>query len=53
MLIILSIFLKESLDNTVKTEKDIENFVGISVIGSVPNFNQGGKQLYGKVYDKR
>jgi capsular polysaccharide biosynthesis protein len=53
MLIILSIFLREYLDNTVKAEKDIENLVGISVIGSVPNFNQGGKQAYGKVSYKR
>lgn len=53
MLIIFAVFLKEYLDNTVKTEKDIENLLGISIIGAVPNFNQGGKQTYGKVSDKR
>lgn len=53
MLVIFAVFLKEYLDNTVKTEKDVENLLGISIIGAVPNFNQGGKQTYGKVSDKR
>ena len=53
MLIVFIVFLKEYLDNTIKTEKDIENLLGISIIGAVPNFNLGGKQSYGKVSDKR
>lgn len=53
MVILLIVFLKEYLDNTVKTEKDIENLLGLSIIGAVPNFNQGGKQTYGKVSNKR
>jgi capsular polysaccharide biosynthesis protein len=48
MLIFFIVFLREYLDNTVKTEKDIENLLGLSVIGAVPNFSQGGKQAYGK-----
>lgn len=53
MLIIFTVFLKEYLDNTVKTDKDIESLLGITVIGAVPNFGQGGKQTYGKVSHKR
>ena len=53
MLILFVIFLKEYLDNTVKTEKDIENILGISIIGIVPNFEQGGKHTYAKVSNKR
>ena len=53
MLIIFAVFLKEYLDNTVKTDKDIESLLGISIIGAVPNFGQGGKQTYGKVSHKR
>ena len=53
MVILLIVFLKEYLDNTVKTEKDIENLLGLSIIGAVPNFNQGGKQTYGKVSNKK
>jgi len=53
MLILLIVFLMEYLDNTLKTEKDIEKYLGVSVIGSIPNFNQGSKQTYGKVHSKR
>ncbi len=53
MIIILVVFLKEYLDNTIKTEKDIEKLLGISIIGAVPNFSQGGKKRYGAVSDKR
>ena len=53
MIVLLIIFLLEYLDNTIKTEKDIEKYIGISVIGTVPNFNQGGKKSYGKVRSKR
>lgn len=53
MLILLVVFLKEYLDNTLKTEKDIEKYLGIPVIGTIPNFNQGSKQAYGKVYSNK
>ncbi len=53
MLILLMVFLKEYLDNTLKTEKDIERYLGISVIGTIPNFNQGGKQTDGKIHGKK
>jgi capsular polysaccharide biosynthesis protein len=52
MIILLIIFLVEYLDNTIKTEKDIEKYLGITVIGTIPNFNQGGKQSYGKVHSE-
>lgn len=52
MLILLIVFLMEYLDNTIKTEKDIEKYLGVSVIGTIPNFNQGSKQSYGKVHSK-
>ncbi len=52
MLILLIVFLMEYLDNTLKTEKDIERYLGISVIGTIPNFNQGSKQSNGKVHSK-
>lgn len=52
MIILFIIFLKEYLDNTVKTEKDIENILGLSALGAVPNFNIRGKQTYGKVSNK-
>ncbi len=53
MIVLMIIFLKEYLDNTIKTEKDIEKHLGISVIGTIPNFNKGGKQTYGKIQSKR
>lgn len=53
MLVLMIVFLKEYLDNTIKAEKDIEKYMGISVIGTIPNFNQGGKQTYGKIQSKR
>lgn len=52
MLILLIVFLIEYLDNTLKTEKDIEKYLGISVIGTIPNFNEGSKQSYGKIHSK-
>lgn len=51
--VLLVVFLMEYLDNTVKSEKDIEKYLGVAVIGTIPNFNQGGKQTYGKVQSKR
>ncbi len=53
MIVMLIIFLMEYLDNTIKTEKDIEKYLGISVIGTIPNFYQGGKQENGKFHSKR
>jgi protein tyrosine kinase modulator len=52
MLILFVVFLVEYLDNTIKTEKDIERYLGVSVIGTIPNFNQGSKQSNGKVHSK-
>ncbi len=34
------IFLKESLDNTIKTENDIHRLLGIPVIGIIPQYRQ-------------
>lgn len=53
MLTVLVIFIREYLDNTLKTERDIEKYLGIPTIGTIPNFNQGGKQTYGKVFNKK
>lgn len=53
MLVLLIIFVLEYMDNTLKTEKDIEKYLEISVIGSIPNFNQGSKQANGKIQSKR
>ena len=53
MLILLVVFLREYLDNTLKTEKDIEKYLGISVIGTIPNFNQGSKQANGKIHGNK
>ncbi|MDD4440057.1 MAG: polysaccharide biosynthesis tyrosine autokinase [Tissierellia bacterium] len=47
MVILLIVFLKEYFDSTAKTEKDIENLLGLSIIGAVPNFNHGSKTAYG------
>lgn len=52
MLVLLIIFLREYLDNTIKTEKDIEKYLDIPVIGVIPDFKQGGK-AYGKVYSNK
>ncbi len=43
MVILLIVFLKEYFDNTAKTEKDIENLLGLPILGAVPNFNHGSK----------
>ena len=47
MVILLILFLKEYFDSTAKTEKDIENLLGLSIIGAVPNFNHDSKTTYG------
>ena len=31
------VFLMEYLDTTIKTEKDIEHYLGLSVIGTIPS----------------
>lgn len=49
MIVLFAIFVIEYLDNTIKTEKDINKYLEISVIGSIPNFDQGGKKVYGKI----
>lgn len=38
-------FLLEFLDNTIKTEKDVENYLGIAVIGVIPPFEVDSEQL--------
>ena len=53
MLVLLIIFLAEYLDNTIKTEKDIEKYLGLSIIGTIPNFNVGGKASHGKSHRKK
>lgn len=53
IIILLSVFLVEYFDNTIKTEKDIEKYLEIPVVGSVPNFNQGSKKAYEKYRVRR
>jgi capsular polysaccharide biosynthesis protein len=53
MLVLLVIFLIEYMDNTLKSEKDIESYLGISVIGTIPNFNQGSIKANGKIRSNR
>jgi capsular polysaccharide biosynthesis protein len=45
IIIIFLCFLKEYLDNTLKSEKEIKKYLELSVIGSIPNFNQGSNIL--------
>ncbi|NOZ85834.1 MAG: polysaccharide biosynthesis tyrosine autokinase [Deltaproteobacteria bacterium] len=45
-------FLMEHLDNTLKSQEDVENVVGLPFLGLVPsikNVNKGNKHLPGKV----
>ena len=53
MLVLLIVFLIEYLDNTIKSEKDVEKYLGVTLIGIIPNFNQGSKQIYGKHHGNR
>jgi capsular polysaccharide biosynthesis protein len=53
MIVLMIIFLREYLDNTIKSEKDIEKYLGVAVIGTIPNFNQGGEKTNGKIQSKR
>lgn len=52
ILTVMLIFLREYMDKTVKTERDIEKYIGVPVIGSIPNFNQRSGNVYRKVYGK-
>lgn len=47
IIILVITFFLEYLDNTIKTERDIEKYIKISLIGTIPNFNKGGKLGYG------
>lgn len=42
MIVLFAIFVMEYLDNTIKTEKDINKYLEISVIGSIPDFTKVG-----------
>lgn len=52
MIILLIVFIREYLDNTIRSEKDIEIYLNTPVVCTIPNFSQGGKVVYegGKVY---
>ncbi|OIJ11254.1 capsular biosynthesis protein [Anaerobacillus alkalilacustris] len=45
-------FLLEFLDNTIKTEKDIEKHLGLSVIGAIPTF-EVDNQMVAKSENRR
>ncbi|MDF2676341.1 MAG: hypothetical protein K0Q97_634 [Bacillota bacterium] len=45
IIILFLCFFMEYLDNTLKTEKEIKKYLELSVIGSIPNFNQGSNIL--------
>lgn len=47
MMIFFIIFIREYFDNTIKSEKDIERYIKMPAIGTIPNFNQGGGRIYG------
>lgn len=51
--LVISILVKRYMDNTIKSEGDIEKYIGIPTIGSIPNFNQRSKNGHGRVYGKR
>ncbi len=46
MIILLIVFLIEYFDNTTKTERDIENYLKTSLLGTIPNFSIGRNELY-------
>ncbi|OIJ21735.1 capsular biosynthesis protein [Anaerobacillus alkalidiazotrophicus] len=46
-------FLLEFLDNTIKTEKDIEKHLGISVIGAIPTFEVDHQMVARSVNSRR
>lgn len=39
MISIIVVFILEHMDNTIKTEKSIENYLGISTIGVIPKYD--------------
>lgn len=50
------VFLIEYLDHTIKTEKDVERYLGLNIIGEIPKFQGEERQIRkaGKVgHDKR
>lgn len=51
-LIFLVVFL---LDDCIRTDEDIENYLGLSVLGDIPNVNAKVKKRYGyySPYDRR
>ena len=51
-LIFLAVFL---LDDCIRTDEDIENYLGLSVLGDIPNVNSKVKKRYGyySPYDRR
>lgn len=55
MIILFIVFLMEYFDDTIKTEKDIEEYFNLPLLGTLPNFTQGRKEIYGygKVYGIR
>lgn len=40
MIVLFAVFVAEYLDNTIKTEKDITKYLGLSVIGTIPDFTK-------------
>jgi capsular polysaccharide biosynthesis protein len=46
-------FLLEFLDNTIKTEKDVENHLGLAVIGAIPTFEVESEHLTGSEKGRR
>ncbi len=47
MMILFIIFIREYFNNTIKSEKDIERYIKMPAIGTIPNFKQGGGRTYG------
>ena len=43
------------LDDCIRTDEDIENYLGLSVLGDIPNVNSKVKKHYGyySPYDRR
>jgi capsular polysaccharide biosynthesis protein len=43
MLSVFLSFLMEYMDQTIKTEKDVEKHLGLPVVGTIPDFAQAAK----------
>jgi capsular polysaccharide biosynthesis protein len=43
MLSVFLSFLMEYMDQTIKTEKDVEKHLGLPVVGVIPDFAQAAK----------